>query len=76
MNLDLYQIAKKLLSIDYFDKKRALAARKLFHEAEGVEKRMIGSLFESQFALAPTPMDTLWLQSMDQRYFSGKNSKD
>ena len=73
MNLNLYKIAKKLLSIDYFDKKRSLAARKLFHEAKGIEKKMIGSLFESQFALAPTPSDTLWLQKIDELISEKKN---
>lgn len=63
--------AQKLLSVDKFEPRRALAARKLYHESTGEEKRLIGMIFESQFALAPDPASVRWLQGID-RYFTSK----
>lgn len=65
------QKAQKLLSVDTFEPRRALAARRLYHESTGQEKKLIGMMFESQFALAPDPAAVRWLQGID-RYFQGK----
>lgn len=63
------QKAQQLLSVDEFDPRRALAARKLYHASSGEEKKLIGMIFESQFALAPNQAATRWLQGIDQ-YFT------
>lgn len=63
--MNLLKKATKLLSTNHFDKKRCLAAHKLYNMAKGEEKEMIGQLFESQYILAKTPEDIMWLNSLD-----------
>jgi len=65
----LFNKARKILTVDNFDKRRILAARKLYHDAKGEEKNMIGQLFESQAVLAKTPEESQWLLEVDMRYF-------
>ena len=60
------QKVQRLLTVDKFDPRRALAARKLYHASQGEEKRIIGMMFESQLALAPNPASTMWLQELDK----------
>jgi len=68
--MPIFAKARKILTVDKFDKRRSLAARKLYHSAKGEEKRMIGQLFESQAALAKTPDDSDWLREIDKNYFT------
>lgn len=68
--IELFNKAKKILSVDQFDKRRILAARKLYHDAKGKEKQMIGQLFESQMVLAKSPEESQWLTEVDMNYFN------
>lgn len=68
--MELFSKARRILSTDEFDKRRILAARKLYHDAKGKEKQMIGQLFESQMVLAKSPEESQWLQEVDLNYFS------
>lgn len=72
--MKLFDKAKRILSVDQFDKRRILAARKLYHEAKGKEKQMIGQLFESQMVLAKSPEESQWLLEVDMNYF-GKTKR-
>lgn len=62
------QKVQKLLTVDEFNPRRALAARALYHASSGEEKRVIGRMFESQLALAPNPASTRWLQEIDKNF--------
>lgn len=62
--MELFTKAAKLLRTNAFDRKRVLAVNELYKRAEGKEKEMIGSLFESQYALADNPDDLMWLNSL------------
>lgn len=41
-----------------------MAVNELYKRAKGKEREMIGSLFESQYALADNPDDLMWLNSL------------
>lgn len=62
--MELYMKAKKILSTDNFDRKRYLAAKKLYEKAVGREKSVIGQLMESQIASVDNPKDVMWLNSL------------
>ena len=62
--MDLFDKAKKILSTDKFDRKRYLAAKTLYKEAKGEEKRMIGQMMESQVASVENLDDIMWMNSL------------
>lgn len=62
--MELFDKAFSILQTEKFDRRRYMAARKLYHKAKGEEKMMIGQLFESQMALADTPEDVEWMASV------------
>jgi len=63
--LELFNKASNILKSNEFNRKRFLAAYKLYNMTKGREKEMIGHLFESQYVLAKTPEDIMWLNSLD-----------
>ena len=63
--MKLFNKAFSLLQNDKFDRRRILAAHELYKRAKGIEREEIGSLIESQYALADDPEDLTWLGSLD-----------
>lgn len=61
--MSLYEKAFKILQTDSFDRKRYMAAIKLYRKAKGQEKYDIGQLFESQLSLADRE-DVNWVSSI------------
>ncbi len=62
--MKLFDKASEILRTNEFSRKRCFAAYKLYNMAKGREKEMIGQLFESQYVLAKTPEDIMWLNSL------------
>jgi tRNA U55 pseudouridine synthase TruB len=59
--MTLLDKAFKILQTDKFSRKRYMAAMKLYRQAEGQEKDMIGELFESQVTKVENLGDLEWI---------------
>lgn len=62
--MELFTKATQILRSNSFDRRRVLAVKELHRRASGEEREMIGSLFESQYALADEQDDLDWLDSL------------
>lgn len=66
--MNLYGKVWQILQTETFNRKRYLAASKLYAKAKGEERKRIGELFESQINLIKTPEDLKWAAKVDQTY--------
>lgn len=68
--MDLYKKAFTILKSDKFDRRRYLAASKLYQMASGQEKIEIGELFEGQLSLIKDQEDLDWIAKVDSMFDS------